>query len=370
MNTLALKAVLPLDRHLARTDRPSGFRHQRASQTGAARAHPAPALVAPLAALRIVSLLLALALPLATASAAEDLPDPLSLAQALELAKDHPRLAADSDSSRFERAPALFIGCHDLAFTGAREGGARRNQAWASPLIGAEAAQHLEVMQRFFDVLLADLSFARDNEAMAVAYVQLDRARARAELGQFSPLRVAELDAEYQRIRRQRAASEAAQRLTRSLLAQALGRPDSLPSKLTLPDLPDKAPEVPVLADVIAAARANNGRIQHLAKPLSSSAASTLLDMDLAQNALELITRLELLGLIAEQAEAETYWRDLKLDESRTLYELEAQADLGFSMSQQTRARRDQEQVALCQALTLAELDALRGKPLRETPGQ
>jgi hypothetical protein len=310
-------------------------------------------------------LVLALVLPVGTASSAEALPDPLSLEQALELAKAHPRVAADADNLRFPRPLALFIGCHDLAFTGARDGDVRRNQAWASSLIGANAAQRLEVMQRFFDVLLADLSFARDNEAMAVAFVQLDRARARAELGQFSPLRVAELDAEYQMIRRQRAASEAAQRLTRSLLAKALGRPDALPSKLTLPKLPGDDLKPPKLEDVITAARADNAHIRQLAEELKTKEARALFDMDIEQNALELITRLGLLGLIAEQTQTEAYWRDLKLDESRTLYELEAQADLGFSMSQQTRARRDQEQVALCQALTLAELDALQGKPVR-----
>jgi hypothetical protein len=46
------------------------------------------------------------------------------------------------------------------------------------------------------------------------------------------------------------------------------------------------------------------------------------------------------------------------------MYEMEVTADLGYSMSQQTKARRDQTEVALCQALTLAELNALQGRPL------
>lgn len=307
-----------------------------------------------------------LALFVLGSASADDLPDPLGLEPALALAKAHPRLENTQASTRFPRRPTLYLGCHDLAFAGARDGGRNRNQAWSSPLITATAAQQLEVMQRFFDARLADLSFARDNEAMAVAFVQLDRARARAELGQFSPLRVAELDAEYQRIRRQRAASEAAQRLTRSLLAQALGHADSLPSKLQAPPPPAADQQRPALEAVIGTARQANPQIRALAKTLQDDPpAQALLDMEIRQQALELLTRLELLALIAEQTAIEADWRDLKLDESRTLYELEARADLGFSMSQQTRARRDQEQVALCRTLTLAELQALQGQPLR-----
>lgn len=293
------------------------------------------------------------------------LPDPLKLEQALELGASHPRLAQSEQQGEDQRPPPFYIGCHDLAFAGARDGGPTRNHAWDSPLIGAEAAQRLEIMQRFFDVLLADLSFARDNEAMAVAYVQLDRARVRAELGQFSPLRVAELDAQYQQIRRQRAASEASQRLTRARLAQALGRPESLPSQLELPTLPAEDLSVPSLESVVQNANAKNPHIRAAASAEPNEDAQALLQMEIEGRALELITRLELLGLIAEQTESEAHWRDLKLDESRTLYELEAKADLGFSMSQQTRAKRDQEQVALCQVLTLGELNALQGEKVQ-----
>jgi hypothetical protein len=46
------------------------------------------------------------------------------------------------------------------------------------------------------------------------------------------------------------------------------------------------------------------------------------------------------------------------------MYEMEVTADLGYSMSQQTKARRDELAVAFCRALTLAELDALQGRPI------
>jgi len=105
-----------------------------------------------------------------------------------------------------------------------------------------------------------------------------------------------------------------------------------------------------------------NTRIKQLLAE-RTDAERALVEMEVRQQALELLARLNLLKVIAEQARAESDWRDLKLDESRTLYELEAKADLGFSMSQQTKARRDQEEVGLCTALTLAELEALQGHP-------
>lgn len=305
--------------------------------------------------------------PVATAGADDgadvDLSKPLTLQQALSFASGHARTQSNKAARLFPRRQPLFVGCHELAFTGTRGRDDRRDVAW-STLLTAEDQQRLEIMQRFYDVLLADLSFSRDSEAMAVAYIQFDRAAAREELGQFSPLAVAELEAGYQLIRRQRAASEAAQRVTRSLLAQALGRPDDLPRDLVTPDLDTQPAPLPELDAVVAEAMEKNSRIKQLIAE-RTDAERALVEMEVRQQALELLTRLNLLKVIAEQARSESNWRDLKLDESRTMYELEAKADLGFSMSQQTKARRDEEQVALCKTLTRAELEALQGRTAR-----
>ena len=134
-------------------------------------------------------------------------------------------------------------------------------------MLSSADAQRLEIMQRFYDVLLADLSFARDNEAMAVAFIQFDRAEAREELGQFSPLRTAELQADYQLIRRQRAASEAAQRVTRALLATALGYPTSLPRQLMTPELDPTTAEAPELDAIVATRSSATRRSSPCCKP-------------------------------------------------------------------------------------------------------
>ncbi|WP_242479187.1 TolC family protein [Lamprobacter modestohalophilus] len=293
-----------------------------------------------------------------------DVPDPLSLEQALGFAETHPRVRAEQattgTSLDLPRAQPLYLGCHSLAFSGARVNDAERDVAW-SALLSSTNAQRLEITQRFYDVLLADLSFARDNEAMAVAFIQFDRAEAREALGQFSPLRTAELQADYQLIRRQRAASEAAQRVTRAMLATAMGHPASLPRQLITPALDASTPESMDLDTVVNAAIEHNPEVKTLMQG-RSDAEQALVRMAVRERALELLTRLQLLQVIAEQARSESDWRDLKLDESRTLYELEAKADLGFSMSQQTKARRDEQETAFCRALTRAELNALRGQ--------
>jgi hypothetical protein len=297
---------------------------------------------------------------LADEGADTDFSKPLTLQQALGFASGHPRTQSNDAATLLPRRQPLFLGCHELAFAGTRGRDDRRDVAW-STLLTAEDQQRLEIMQRFYDVLLADLSYSRDNEALAVAYIQFDRAAVRAELGQFSPLAVAELEAAYQLIRRQRAASEAAQLITRSLLAQALGHPEDLPRDLVTPDLDTPTAPPPELDAVVAEAMEKNERIKQLMAERTDTERA-LVKMEVRQQALELLTRLNLLKVIAEQARSESNWRDLKLDESRTMYELEAQADLGFSMSQQTKARRDEEQVALCTTLTQAELKALQGR--------
>ena len=131
-------------------------------------------------------LLLATLTPAAATAekALTEVPDPLSLEQALGFAEGHPRVRVERASAgiarQLPRAQPLYLGCHSLAFSGARSNDAARDVAWFG-LLSSTDAQRLEIMQRFFDVLLADLSFARDNEAMAVAFIQFDRAEARLQ---------------------------------------------------------------------------------------------------------------------------------------------------------------------------------------------
>lgn len=114
----------------------------------------------------------------------------------------------------------------------------------------ARQRQYLNVMKRYFDVVLADLQFYRYNEEMAVAYIEFDRTQIRAKLGQRTELEVAEKNAAYQRIRRLRTQSQNQQRVTRALLAQALNKPNSLPATVARPELDVTSRKLPEL-DVI-----------------------------------------------------------------------------------------------------------------------
>jgi len=98
--------------------------------------------------------------------------------------------------------------------------------------------QHIRVLESYLEVILADLEYARDNEAMATAFVRMDRATDRHELGQLSEIELLEKQSLYQKIRQQRAVSEVRQRATRSRLAIALNRPGELPANLEPPPKP------------------------------------------------------------------------------------------------------------------------------------
>lgn len=288
--------------------------------------------------------------------------DPLALDEALGTAATHPRVGASVElSERLPRRQSLYLDCKKLAFRGSSVADPDRNRP-LEPLIDPADAQRLEIMERFFDVLLADLSFASDSEAMAVAYIQFDRASVRNELGQLSPLRVLELEAVYQEILHQRAASEISQSLTRALLAQALGDPSDLPRNLVEPTLSPPEEEPPSL-DTLLASALETPALRALSDG-RAAADRALIEMELRQQLLELLLRLRALGAAERNLATESAWRDLKLDESRTLYEQEVTADLGYSMSQQTQTRLQRQRVTYCRALAWAELNALTGRPI------
>ena len=124
--------------------------------------------------------------------------------------------------------------------------------------INAQQRQYINVMKRYFDVVLADLQFYRYNEEMAVAYIQFDRMQIREKLGQYTETDVAEKDVEYKRIRRLRSHSQNQQRVTRSLLAQALNKPNDLPSTVEKPELDVLSRKLPEIEELQKKVSENN----------------------------------------------------------------------------------------------------------------
>jgi outer membrane protein TolC len=125
-------------------------------------------------------------------------------------------------------------------------------------LISVRDRRRIEIMSRFFDVLLADMQFAADNEFMAVAYVDFDHAKDRVEVGQLANVDLAALEALYQDTFLKRNASLKRQRITRALLANAMNRPSDLPEDLEDPKLPDNDRPLPDYETLLPVMLANN----------------------------------------------------------------------------------------------------------------
>lgn len=293
------------------------------------------------------------------------------------------------------------------------------------------AQRQVRITEAFFDVLLADLHFARDNEAMAVVFVNLDKLRDRHELGQVSDIELLGLESEYQKIRRQRAQSLARQRVARGRLAALLNVPDQLPSNLVEPELPQLERQVPgfeeawarveehnpflnaLRAEVAAArervdaARATgrpvlNGTVEAsaysrelgsndtwragvnmivplytggsvdaaIAREMAGLRQSRALlqetEYELRQQVLEQIMQLQTFDERQDESWAEQDYRELYLDRSRAIYEMEVKTDLGDAMVRLTEAELLAAQTRFETALAWARLDALAGGSLLE----
>lgn len=405
--------------------------------------------------------------------AAEPLPQPLSLEQALTLAAlGHPLLdaadaveadavarlqavASEDDSYLVMEGSLAYIEpaelsnfqqrndsrlslrlekrLYDFGYSEAREAAARE-ELEAARFSGLNTRQqhYLRVMQAFFDVLLADLEYARDNEALAIAFVRLDRFRNRHELGQLSDVELLEHRSQYEKALTLRTASEARQRLTRLRLATLLNRPDQLPSELLEPEppaidrpLPDRArllqavirtnPRLKALQARLAAARQSLAatrkrygpvvrgelsaheyyretrsthplRVELLvevplyaggrddaetarsrARLMASQAREANLKLKLSQEVQELWLEQQDLQRRARELKVRDEYRELYLDRSRALYELERTSDLGDAMVQTSAVRLETARIHYQWRLNEARLMALAGELLQPT---
>ncbi|HQT00311.1 MAG: hypothetical protein B7Y26_06420 [Hydrogenophilales bacterium 16-64-46] len=158
------------------------------------------------------------------------------------------------------RKPLLDFGRTE----GAVNAAASEVSAREAVLVSVASLRRLDIMARFFDVLLADMQYAADNEFMAVAYVSRDNAGDRVEVGQMSRPEFLKLEAEYQDIRERRNASLQRVRAARQRLAHALNRPGQLPVDLAQPALQDNARTVPDYDTLLPWVLANNPRLRAL----------------------------------------------------------------------------------------------------------
>ncbi len=246
------------------------------------------------------------------AAAAQPFPEPLHLQDALELAgTSHPLLTAgraeleqlEAAAARIEARDDIDIGArlaarliepsdaaldqssndsraelfarkrlYDFGRTSALEAAAATQLTGGRLRYSADLAQYrIAVMRAFFDVLLADLEYARDNESMAVAYVEADRLRDRNELGQVADVQLLKQEDAYQALRIQRLRSQSRQRSTRARLAQLLNRPDDLPVNLAPPTLAENDRPLPEYEQLVESALAANPRVLSLRAELEAA---------------------------------------------------------------------------------------------------
>ena len=325
---------------------------------------------------------------------------------------------------------------YDFGYTSAREGSAKealKAARWRG--LDARQRQHLSVMKAFFDVLLADLEYTRDNEAVAIAYVRLDKLRDRHRLGQVSDIELLEKETLYEKVLSRRAASAARQRETRMRLALALNRPGELPAELLMPPVPDMSEPLPEVDELYSLVLRRNPSLEALrhhmaaasqtlqaaarrygpvlrgemlagyynretrstspfsaalvlemplytggrddaetararAELLDSQARKSRLELELRQQVLDLWLEQEKLRRRAAELAVREEYRDLYLDRSRTLYELERSSDLGDAMVQTSAVKLELARIRFQWLLNRERLKALSGELLNGSPEQ
>ena len=285
--------------------------------------------------------------------------------------------------------------------------------------------RRLDIMEKYFAVLNADNDFISENEALAIGFIRYDNALEDQELGLVPEIEVLRLQSEYEVIRQQRALAVNRQRLTRAVLAEAMGYPGQLPSDLEAPAID---PQRKLVDDIEALvqralshsleaqlAHANTRAAQsaigiaeatdnpsldlelevssyerdsrlrddwraslYFEFPLYSGAASDKIGLAQAQHRLALAEqqrmqsqlRLEVLQLFQQvqqtqleiQGDAiEQDYRDRYLDRSRAEYELEFKTDLGDSMVLYSRSHAARLQSLYAYEIAYQRLSALVG---------
>lgn len=105
-------------------------------------------------------------------------------------------------------------------------------------LLDTRDQRRIDIMARYFDVLLADLRAVADDEFMTVAFLNFDRAREAHEQKLVSTVDMRELESRFQNLLEKRNFSRRQQRFSRELLAEAMNQPGQLVSELEDPKLP------------------------------------------------------------------------------------------------------------------------------------
>ena len=170
-----------------------------------------------------------------------------------------PNTVASDNSIRLTARKTLYDFGRSSAATEAAN--AELNAREAELITGRER-RRLEVMTRFFDVLIADMQYTADNELMAVVYVGFDQGRDNFTAGKISAVDLAGLETRYQDVLVKRTLSAQRQRISRALLANTMNRPGDLPGDLIDPRLEGNNRKLPDYDALISIMLENNPRLR------------------------------------------------------------------------------------------------------------
>ena len=109
----------------------------------------------------------------------------------------------------------------------------------------AQLQHQLEVMQAFFNVILADMRYTFENEEMSQLYVKYARLRDQHELGMLDEVAMLQAKNRYQEQLDIRNRSDTDRHFSRQHLALKLDRPQQLPQELVTPEYMQQGVNVP-----------------------------------------------------------------------------------------------------------------------------
>ena len=220
-------------------------------------------------------------------------------------------LASDQTNYDYLAILRLTKPIYDFGRQGNAEDAAEANLSAQNLRYRTQLNQHrLVLMTRFFATVLADLAFIRDNEAMSVAFVRLDRLQAKKKLGQTSDIDLLEQEQVYQRARLTYFSSQAQQQISRSQLAQALNRPNDLVAEIAEPKPLPATMKIPEYESLLEQVLARNPTLQSYRHVVSA-----------AQSEMQ-AARAERRPSLEAQAQAAEYRRQLG---NRNTWEVELQ---------------------------------------------
>jgi hypothetical protein len=316
----------------------------------------------------IAIFLVYLSQPLVQAGDLRPFPNPLSLSEALEMIDEsHPSILSQK-ALRAEIETEILRIDSDLDLE------ANLSKDLVDQLeINARSNLRIQVIQAFFEVLVADLGFLSADEEMTLTYLEFEDTEDEFERDEVTEIEVLEKQVRYLDSLGRREALSGQRSESRLRLALALNRVDSMPDLLIEPDMSGYDREVPEYQKIISKILEFNPRIKAARLQMESRQSELGLKQKLwadqaeianfehhiRRSTFQLIQRLNQLNIERRAAQAELLYREYSLDKVRLQYEMEVKVRLGLANTMVAKALTRVAKTNYEIGLTWEKLDAL-----------